>query len=356
MVSKKIIAGKKTPDRIEVGASTRVVKTKVIQTTDIPATVTITGRLVPSRKIDLFSEVTGILLRASKPFKEGTRYQAGEILLQVDAEEFANSLRAQRSTFMNTIVQFLPDMKIDYKESAVKWEAYLMQIDPEKTLPALPEANDQQIKYFLTARNIYNQYYTIKAQEVRLTKYKITAPYSGVITQSLVDFGATVRAGQQLGQFSDPSGLELEATVSATEINFVRTGAKVTLTSGELAGEWQGTIKRISEKVDPTTQSIKVFISVLGKDLKEGLYLAGKIQAGTINGGVTLPRKLLVSEDQIYLIKDSTLALQKVNIEMIDEGEMIVTGLKNGELLLNESLQGAFEGMVVKTVKEEAGK
>ena len=72
---------------------------------------------------------------------------------------------------MNQITLMLPDLKSDYAESFPAWEAYLQNLDPEKPLAPLPDPATNQEKYFVSARNLYNLYYTIQSQEKRLTKY-----------------------------------------------------------------------------------------------------------------------------------------------------------------------------------------
>ena len=72
---------------------------------------------------------------------------------------------------------------------------------------------------------------------------------------------------------------ELEAAVNASlKSTYLRIGNQVELVVRQRRpARWKGTVSRISDVVDPATQTIKVFINVSGKDLKEGMYLSATV-------------------------------------------------------------------------------
>jgi len=58
-----------------------------------------------------------------------------------------------------------------------------------KATPTLPEMSDEKEKFFISGRGIMTSYYNVKNLEQRLSKYRIAAPYKGVLTQALVTEG-----------------------------------------------------------------------------------------------------------------------------------------------------------------------
>ena len=54
--------------------------------------------------------------------------------------------------------------------------------------------------------------------------------------------------------------------------DYLKIGQKVTLISNDIKGNWKGSIARIGKNIDSKTQSVIVYISVNGADLKEGMY------------------------------------------------------------------------------------
>lgn len=347
----KFLSGQKKVEDRRTDKAKPFVRTLVVENGEVPSVIAITGRLLAREKISVIAEVMGTLKEGNKVFKEGVAYSKGETMLSIDANEFRMNLLAQKSAFLNLLTQMMPDLKIDYSESAGKWDSYIKSFELEKPLPTLPEADGQE-KFFLSSRNVYQQYYAIKSLEERLAKYNIVAPFSGTVTVSNVYPGMTLPAGQMLGEFLNPNSFEIETAIPAGDMKYIKIGDKVNLKSSELGKSWEGRVARISDKIDPSTQSVKVFVSVQGSGLREGLYLSGDIRSGSFENSFELPRKLLVDDNMVFTIQDSVLAKQEVEIVKVNRGSVVIKGLSDNTILLNESMPGAYDGMLVKRKEE----
>ncbi|MEY2950428.1 MAG: hypothetical protein RLZZ248_1629 [Bacteroidota bacterium] len=314
--------------------------------------VPVQGQLVAFNKIEIYTEVTGTLQSTQRPFKVGTFFPSGSTLVKIDDTEAKLSLYAQKSNLLNALAQLMPELKIDYPESYNQWKAYLDQYEIEAPLSALPQPINQQEKYFLASRNIFSQYFTIKSAEERLEKYTLYAPFSGVITQTAINPGALVRAGQKLGDLMNTNTFELEASIPLGDLKYVKKGDMVKLISEDLNQAFKGEVVRISDQVNSTTQTIMVFIRVNGAKLKEGMYIKGNIETIPVENAMEIPRNLLVDGKQIFAITDSV--LQLIPIEVVDyhEDQAVIKGVDPGQLILINSLPGAFEGMKVSPVKK----
>lgn len=88
----------------------------------VPSTVEIQGRLAAFDVVALFSEVNGTMEGSSRPFKVGTYFPKGSVLVRIDDQEARLNLQAQKSTLLNGIAQLMPDFKIDYPEAFPVWE------------------------------------------------------------------------------------------------------------------------------------------------------------------------------------------------------------------------------------------
>lgn len=347
--SKYLSSQKEPPKRKEAVAREKLAQTVSVSNEDIPTELEVQGELVAFDKIDIFAEVSGMLENTSRPFKVGSYFQKGNILLRVDDDEARLTLLSQKSSLLNSITQMMPDLKIDYPDSYQQWKNYLDQFDPEKEIQAFPKPLNDQEKFFIASRNLYTQYYNIKSAEERLSKYTLYAPFSGVITQTSINTGAVVRAGQKLGELMNTGNYELEATVPLNDLKYIKVGNPVELHSDDIEGTWNGRVKRINDQVDVGTQTVKVFIDVSGKDLKEGMYMKGDIEASQVENALRIPRKLLINQNSVYVVKDSMLVLEEVDVVKFLDETVIIRGLENGTQLLQESIPGAFDGMKVKT-------
>jgi membrane fusion protein (multidrug efflux system) len=350
-IVKVMINSNKKPDR----APTKIVKTVFIENVknrEIPITISANGNLVAKNKIEIFSEVQGVLEPTPKEFRAGNAYKKGEVILKLNSEEHYANLQAQKSNLYNSITSIMPDIRLDYPEAYQKWEQYLSEFDFNKTTPPLPEINSEKEKFFISGRNIYTSYYNVKNLEVRLTKYTIRAPYDGILTDALVNPGALVRVGQKLGEFINPKVYEMEVAINAKYIDLLEIGNNVNVFNRDNEASWNGKIVRVNARVDQASQTVKAYIQVEGEDLKEGIYLEAKLVAKSEKDAYEMPRQLLVNNESLYILRDSVIDLIAVDPVYFTDKTVVVKGLKDGTMVLTKAVPGAYPGMKVKVYGE----
>lgn len=312
------------------------------------------GRLSAYNKIDIFAEVGGRLLSTDRPFKVGSQFSNGSILMNIDKEEAKLNLLSQKSSLINSITQMMPDLKIDYPESFTNWSNYLNGFDVNQTLKEFPVAVNDRETFFINSRNLRTQFYNIKSLENRLSKYVVYAPFTGVITEAEITPGSLVRAGQKMGSLMELGNYELEATISLDELEYIKIGQTVKLTSDALNGSWNGRISRISDMIDANSQSVLAYISVKSIKLKEGLYLKGTLEGKTIDKVIKVSADQVIERKYILGIEDGKFKRFDVQILFADSDYMLVRGLPEGILLPVNRVVGATEGKSVNvTVNSE---
>lgn len=347
------IVGKKKKRKPKFSRIIKTVFVEKVQNKEIPITLTANGNLVAKNKVALFSEVQGVLKKQNKSFKAGTRYKKGQVLLNINSAEFYANLQAQRSNLFNLLASIMPDIRLDYPTEFEKWQNYLQQFDINKTTIVLPKTTTDKETYFISGRGITSSYYNIKNLEVKLSKYNIRAPFTGILTEALVSPGALVRNGQKLGEFIDESVYELEVTVNNNYANLLVVGNSVNLSNLEKTKNYTGKVVRVNGKVDLASQTIKVYIEVAHKDLKEGMYLEANLNAKVEKDAIEISRKLLVDNSKIYTVKnDSILSLITIKPVHFNSETLVLKGVENNTTILTQVLPGAYEGMIVKTNKK----
>ena len=351
-IAKYLIDNKKKPKpRFE-----KIVKTVFVDEVinkDIPIVITTSGNLTAKNKIDLFAEVQGVLKLSAKDFKAGTFYSKGENIIRINSDEFYANLQSQKSNFYNSITSIIPDIRLDYPDEFQKWRVYLNSFDINKTTPKLPEMNTDKEKYFISGRGINTAFYNVKNLEVKLGKYNLKAPFSGVLTEALVTPGSLVRVGQKLGEFIDPSVYEMEVSVNAEFADLLKKGNAVKLHNLEKTKEYTGKVIRINGKVDATSQTIKAYIQLAHKDLREGTYLEADLTARSEKNAIEVSRKLLVDNKQLYIVRDSILDLIEVEPVYFSAESAVIKGVENGTLILSRPTSGAYQGMQVKIFEDK---
>lgn len=341
-------SSKKKP---KVAKETKTVSVNSVKNKTIPIHINSTGSLIAKRKIEIYSEVQGVLNIRDKDFKTGTFYTKDEIILSMNTDEHLANLQSLKSSFYNTLLLMMPDIKVDFPEEYDKWQVYLSDFDMDKNLGKLPKTSSDREKFFITGRNIYSQFFNVHNLEIRLDKYTIRAPYNGVLTEALVTPGTLIRQGQKLGEFINAQTYELELAINSNFIDFVKIGNPVTLTTIEQTKSWQGKVVRINGKVDQGSQTIRVFVEVKAKDLREGMYLQADLLAKSEKNAFEIDRKLLFENDKVFAVKDTSLYLVQITPVYFNDKTVVVKGLKNGTKLISKPVPGAYEGMKVKLSK-----
>lgn len=348
---KKLAGSKASPPRNEAPAQARAVRTMAAQNGPVRLSIPITGRLRAMDRMLLTAEVSGTLLRTGKSFREGVAFNRGEVLFRIDDGEVRAQINAQQSAFLRTLVQLVPDLRIDLPDQAAKWDGYLKNVPVDGALPELPKLASEQERNYLAGRGVLDQYYGLRALYERRDKYVITAAFDGVVSAAGVEPGTIVTPGTRLGEFIAPNSLELETAIGAGELALVHVGDTLRLTSTEGPGSWVGRIIRAGESIDASTQTVKLFVQVAGNGLRDGQYLSGRIEAGSLNNAVSVPRSALLENGALYTVKDSALVMQPVDILHQGVEQAVVRGLSDGQVVVTDRLSGAFEGMRVAPVK-----
>ena len=314
---------------------------------DISNTISIDGRLRAYEKVDLFAETSGVLKSTSKTLKEGVYVEKGELLFDIDGEDAALSLLAQRSALMTSITQIMPDLKFDYPSAFEKWKSYLDALDVSKPIKDLPPVSTDQEKYYVAGKNIYNQFYTIKSAENRLKDYRVYAPFSGVITSANIYPGQVVNLGVNLGSIMNTGRFELKAPVNLADLRYIKSGQKVKLLSEQLDKTWEGKVSRISRVIDDVTQNLPVYISVWGNGLRDGMYLKGELTANQMSKVIPLDKSIVIDQNKIYTVVDSIVRVKEIEIIKQNETTIYARGIDTSDNIISGSIDGIFNGQKV---------
>lgn len=354
LLIKKLSTKAPEPVRPPLTQRSQYVNTAVVAYTNHQTSTEALGQVIASQPIDIISEVSGQIKKGNVTLKKAIQFSQGSVLFEIDNAEAVLNLKSQRSNFQNAVALILPDMKLDFPNSYQKWQDYFNRIDINGSLPTLPEASDQREKTFLASRNIAGQFYNIKSAEERLTKYRVTAPYSGVIQQVYTDAGSVANPGTRVLRIRKTNDLELELPVRKEDIQWVKTGTKVKVFSEDKRQSTTGTVNRIGSEIDPTTQSVNVYVSVNSTaniKLYEGMYLYAEIAGSTIAKAMEINRKAIFDNNKIFVIKDSILVEQTVNIHKVRNATVLFSGVNEGEKVASEVFLGATDGMKIVPLK-----
>jgi len=347
-LSKKIIDSN-PPPRKRAENKTKDVYIKKVVNGKYQVQIPSEGILQAYKRIRITSRVQGLMRAINPLFKPGQEYQSGQIIVKIEPAEFLANVISQRATLFNLITSILPDLNLDFPESYKIWNDYLKKFDLQKGVPQLPKMNDK-VKLFVSGRGVISSYYSLLNLEKMLSFYTIRAPFSGVLVNANVTEGSLIRPGQELGEFISPGDYELMVALPKSYLSNIEKGAKVKVKSIDTGKDFFGIVSRINSKVNTQTQSVEVFIRIKDKRLKEGMYMQAYIDAITFDNVFAIDRGLINGSQELFIVKDNKLTLQKVNPIHYTETLAIIEGLLDGQQIIAQPMIGAYSGMEINPV------
>lgn len=311
------------------------------------------GRVNPALSINIAPEVAGVLVHGQVQLKQGAKFRKGQVLFKIDDREAQLALKARKSSFLNLMAGALADIKIDFPDSYDKWLGFFNSIDVSKPIPELPESSTTQEKTFLASRNVLSEYYNIKKDEIRLSKYTIRAPFNGFFSVVMVQEGSFAGMGTPIATLSQVSDLEVIVPIDKENIYLINPGQNVSMKTRGDGMNWQGVVKRVEQQVNANTQSVNVYVVPTKQKDKmiPGMYLEVAIHAGDVEHCFELPRKALGTNNNVYAIRDSVLIEIPVEVVKKNKDSYIIRGLADGELVISEQTPNIGEGQKIIPVK-----
>ncbi|MBI9053730.1 MAG: efflux RND transporter periplasmic adaptor subunit [Bacteroidales bacterium] len=350
LITGKLIMSKPVTKTNELSENLLTVKANTTKNTNYDSNIKYRGRISSYENISLSAEVSGKIMQGGIPFKTGQTFKENDLLIQIYNEDVKTALMSGKSSFLRTISTILPDMNIDFPNEYAKWTAFFSQIKVDKKLPKLPETKTEQEQIFLASKGVLSEYYSLRQQEINLKKYKIYAPFDGSFKTVSREIGSVASMGAELASIIRTDKLEIIVPVLPEDAKWIKTENQVKLIGNQSTKI--GKVSRIADFVDASTQSINIYIDYYPNG--ENAFITGEFIDVQFNiakkiTGIKIPREALLDNNQVYLIQNQILKLRTIGIERMLDDHIIISGIKDGETIVMESLANITEGTKVLT-------
>ena len=339
-------------DSISHEKTLKIVSVQIANNSNQNSEIKSSGRVVSLNNITISSETSG-KLEGNFSIKKGVKFRKGSVLFKVKNTDMYLLLKAKKSKFMNLLSSNLADIKLDFSDEYKKWDDFFNSLSLEKTIGNLPETNSSKEKNFIISRGIMSEYLSVKSDEEKLRKYTVRAPFDGVISKSYTDIGANVNIGSPVIDVIRDGKKEVELTINTSENEFIKVGSEVVLTDG--TNTFVGKITRKGNFVNEKTQNISVFTEISSDTemIYSGMYLEGTISSNITNNVCKIPRRSIFSENNIYVVNsENKLEIMSVEIISYQGSNVLVSGINNNTMVVNEPLIDVTEGIIVKPISK----
>ncbi len=302
----------------------------------------ISGELRAEREATVRAEIGGSITQVT--VKEGQAVRRGALLGRIETRTLDDVKQSAMSAVRNAENQLaVAQREMDRTETLVKAGALAARdLDVARQNVTGAEAQLADAKSRLASA------------DRQLADTVLHAPIDGLIAKRPVNIGDVVSVGEELFTIIAPSSMRLEASVPADDLSRLRIGASVDFTVRGYDQRFEGKISMISPQADPVTRQIPIFVSIPndGGRLVAGLFAEGRVVSQSAEGLVvpfnavnmtgTAPWALRVSGGKTERV-EVRLGLQDPRTERV----LVVSGLKDGDVLLRGAAQGITPGTSV---------
>lgn len=309
-------------------------------------TLELTGSLTSKDEAAVRSEYPGTIVEVA--IREWVQVKKGDPLARLDTREVESKLRQTEAEIASARADVLKaeasadravrdfDRIAKLRKDEIVSEQDLDNVRKEKAATA---ADVAAAKARLTATEA-----GLHEIKLRRDKSVLRAPMAGIVATRRANVGDMVDASsvkEPLFRIVDNRLLELTLTVPSTSVGQVRVGQPIVFSTDALPGKtFKAQVKHINPAADAATRAVGAVaeISNENQELRDGLFVKGRIIIGRRSGILLIPRAALLPLDEVTRGADLFVVEgEKARRRTIQPGREIgdlvevTSGLKAGE-------------------------
>jgi RND family efflux transporter MFP subunit len=324
------------------------------------------GEAYTEKKIALATEVTGTI--KSLNVKEGKHVRAGEVLVEIDDQEYR--LKWERSEALR--LKYLSDLLLDKqfappnkemdaaaverikkaeqdfsKSGSLYGQGMISREEFEKAKRTyeslLIESGVKQEEVMAAVKGLTQAEIDAKIAQMELERTKIRAPFAGIISDIKVSPQENISAGRELFTLVDISRIKVQAKVLESEIGKMKVGYEAALRFSAYPGKtFKGHVEAVSPIINPEDRTCAVHIAVENpqEEIKPGMHAEVEIAADIYKDRLLVPQEAVLVRGGRKLVFAVEEGLAKwryieVGLENKDYAE-VLDGVKEGEMVIVE--------------------
>ena len=343
-------------------AAVTVGVTKVVKKT-LSREITLSSELVPFQEIDVYAKESGYVQKLNVDY--GTRVKQGQVLATLEIPELQAQLQQDEAEIKNASNQAvraqhdLSRYEAQYGSLHLEYTRLNRVFQGQPGIVAQQEVDDAQGKDLAAASQVDAGKASLEAAQSQLGAVKaklthdqalfdysrITAPFSGVVTQRYANLGTLVQAGTSsstqalpIVRLSEDDLFRLVIPVPESYVHYIHVGDPVNVRVPSLNRSFPGKVIRFSVDVRQDTRTMHTEVDVPNPDhvLLPGLYAEADVSLEHRDDIPSVPLQSLNHEGDktTVLVVNSSGDIEDrrvtVGLQTATDAE-IVSGLNAGE-------------------------
>ena len=257
---------------------------------DISTSVTATGTIEPVTKVEVGTQVSGIIDKIYVDYN--SQVHKGQVIAELDKTNLISELTSAKSNLANA------QSELDYQKANFDRYAKLF----EKGLVSTDDYENARLSFEKARQNIVVQQQNVTKAQTNVGYATITSPIDGIVLSREVEEGQTVASAMTTPTLfyiaQDLTDMRVIADVDEADIGGVKEGQRVSFTVDAFPDDtFNGTVTQV--RLEATTESnvvtYEVVIAAPNEDLKllPGLTANVTIYTAERQGVLSLPTKAL---------------------------------------------------------------
>ncbi len=292
------------------------------------------GNLKANQSVDITPQINGRIIALH--LKDGAKVKSGKLLVELDDREQAAITAQARIAFEDA------QRQLEYMETLITRKA--ISVDELKAQRATVERLEAALQVELAI----------------LDHYTLEAPFTATLSFHEQSIGALINAGTVLTTLDDLSTMKLTFDLPESSLSHVRKGARITATTDAWPGKtFTGTIDSINSRIDPVnlTFQVRALLDNPNSQLLPGMLMRTSIERSGEQQLVVPSRSILFDGNRRYVfVIDEHNQVERKTIttgQTIDQYIVVLSGLAEGEMVVNEGAVKVTDGRRVKVLEEE---
>ena len=313
----------------------RSVKVSAVASRNLPVVVQAVGSLAPNREVAVSAQVAGTIMAYNA--RVGDKVGAGQWLVKLDATDYILG-RNQAEAALKAVQarMAMAQSSYDRAKSLLPDRAITPEMfDRTEAEYKSAQASEAQLK---AALDITNR---------QIEKTVIEAPFSGYVTQRLVEIGQSIHPGEVVMALADMENMRVRVFLNEQDYVLLDANDPVTVTVEAFADRsFKGVVDTIGIKADPRTNTFLVEILVPNPQnaLKAGLTARVALQVEVIEDAILIPQNtVLFREDrrEVFVVESEGQAVARQVLLGRTDGALIriLDGLAPGDRLVTSGGQ-----------------
>ena len=366
--------------RVEAnGPSITVGVTKVVKKS-LGRKITVSSELVPFQEIDVYAKESGYVKKLLVDY--GTQVKAGQVMAVLEIPELEAQLQEDQAEIKNALNQVtraqheLERYRAQYNALHLQYTRLNGVFQSQPGIVAQQEVDDAQGKDLAASSQVDAGQASLEAAQSQLgvaraklshdqTLFdysRITAPFSGVVTERYANLGTLVQAGTgsstqaiPLVKLSQDDLFRLVIPVPESYVHFIRIGDPVNVRVPSLDRTFPGKVARFSVDVRSDTRTMHTEVDVPNTKglLVPGLYADAELEFDQQVNIPAIPVQALNHERDKTTVMvvgdDGTLHLRAVQVGLQTSNDaQILSGLNEGEQVVISDRSALKEGEKVR--------